>query len=114
MKKSLVYIDKSAHPYRWILLSISIWINLGAWYCFDHPAALHNTFKEYFSSIFYFKINFYLKKDIDPNVFEIYFSGLYSVYSFANIFLPFISGRCRDTLGDRFVLLLMCFLITLG
>jgi len=97
----LVYIDKSAHPYRWILLSISIWINLGAWYCFDHPAALHNTFKEYFSNI-------------DPNVFEIYFSGLYSVYSFANIFLPFISGRCRDTLGDRFVLLLMCFLITLG
>lgn len=27
-----------------------------------------------------------------PEAFELYYGGLYSLYSFANIFLPFISG----------------------
>lgn len=54
------------------------------------------------------------KKDIDDEKFEIYFGGLYSVYSLANIFLPFIGGRLRDNLGDRLVLVIMCLLITFG
>ena len=40
----------------------------------------------------------------DPDIFEIYFAGLYSIYAFANIFLPFISGGLRDVLGDRLLL----------
>ena len=51
---------------------------------------------------------------MDGNSFEIYFGGLYSIYAFANIFLPFISGKLRDTIGDRIVLIMMCFLITIG
>ena len=52
--------------------------------------------------------------DIDPDVFEIYFAGLFSIYAFANIFLPFINGGLRDIIGDRFVILMNSVLIILG
>ena len=39
---------------------------------------------------------------------------MYSVYAFANIFLPFISGGFRDVLGDRFVMIMLSVLVVLG
>ena len=51
---------------------------------------------------------------MDGDLFEIYFGGLYSVYAFANIFLPFISGGFRDLLGDRFVIIMLGLLVVLG
>ena len=51
---------------------------------------------------------------MDPDLFEIYFSGLYSVQSFFNIFLPFVSGRFRDTLGDKFAVIMMASLVPVG
>jgi len=55
-----------------------------------------------------------LCRDIDGDIFEIYFGGLYSIYAFANIFLPFISGGFRDVMGDRFVVIMLGVLVVLG
>ena len=96
-----MYINKGSCNYRWQILSITVWINMGAYFCFDHPASLHNTIKNHF-------------KGNIVNKFEIYFGGLYSAYSLANVFLPFITGRLRDTTGDRFVLIMMVLLINFG
>ena len=51
---------------------------------------------------------------MDSDLFEIYFSGLYSVQSFFNIFLPFVSGRFRDTLGDKFAVIMLASLVSVG
>jgi hypothetical protein len=51
---------------------------------------------------------------MDPDVFEIYFSGLYSFYAFANIFLPFIGGRLRDIYGDGIALIFLTLLAIIG
>lgn len=75
---------------------------MAGYYAFDHPTALHNTLKERFDG------------RINGDVFEIYFGGLYSVYAVANIFLPLISGRVRDRIGDRIVLVLLCCLMIIG
>lgn len=74
------FLNKSHYTARWFLLSFCVWIVAGAFYCFDVPSALHNTLKTHFQGV------------VSDSAFEIYFSGLYSVYSFANIFLPLITG----------------------
>jgi hypothetical protein len=51
---------------------------------------------------------------MDPDVFELYFGGLYSVLAFPNIFLPFISGRLRDMKGDGLILVLLCLFTVVG
>lgn len=51
---------------------------------------------------------------MDDTAFEIYYSGLFSLYAFANIFLPFISGGLRDVLGDRFSIIIMNLLVIIG
>ena len=53
---------------------------MGGAYCFDVPASLYNTLRSHFSDT------------IDDDLFPIYFSGLYTFYSIANTFLPFITG----------------------
>ena len=63
-------------------MSVQVWIMFGSFYCFDIPAALHNSLKAHFS-------------EMGDGEFEIYFSGLYSVYSFANIFLPLLTGSIK-------------------
>ena len=74
------FLNKGHFKYRWFLLGFCIWIVAGAFFCFDVPAALHNTLKSHFSDV------------LSEGEFEIYFGGLYSIYSFANIFLPFVTG----------------------
>ena len=46
--KPIMYINKGSCNYRWQILSITVWINMGAYFCFDHPASLHNTIKNHF------------------------------------------------------------------
>lgn len=41
-------LDKSDYKPKWFMLSVSFWINTAAYYCYDHPAALHNTLKNHF------------------------------------------------------------------
>lgn len=82
-------------------MSVQVWIMFGSFYCFDIPAALHNSLKAHFS-------------EMGDGEFEIYFSGLYSVYSFANIFLPLLTGKLRDKRGDRIALLFTVLLTLIG
>ena len=42
------HLNKSDYNHRWILFTFCIWVNTGSYYCFDHPAALHNSLKEHF------------------------------------------------------------------
>ncbi|CAK85786.1 unnamed protein product (macronuclear) [Paramecium tetraurelia] len=100
--KTYHFLNKGHFKFRWILLGFCIWIVAGAFFCFDVPAALHNTLKQHFSDI------------LTDGEFEIYFSGLYSIYSFANIFLPFITGRLRDAMGDRMILLQTVSFVFIG
>lgn len=74
------FLNKCHYKYRWGVLGFCIWLVLGAFYCFDIPTSLHNTLYQHFSDI------------MSAEAFELYYGGLYSLYSFANIFLPFISG----------------------
>ena len=64
---------------------------LGAYFLYDIPASLHNSLKEYMDCNL-----ITILWETDPDDFEIYFSGLFSVYAFANIFLPFLTGAIRD------------------
>ncbi len=47
-------------------------------------------------------------------MFEIYFSGLYSSYAFANLFVPFINGALRDKFGDRLMAIILTLFCTIG
>ena len=78
--KQTPYLNKCQYKYRWGVLGFCVWLVLGAFYCFDIPTSLHNTLWHHFSDI------------MTPESFELHYGGLYSLYSFANIFLPFISG----------------------
>ena len=68
----------------------------------------------YISRVFYFYFHDYFTDSMDPDLFEVYFSGLYTALSFFNIFLPFVSGRLRDTLGDKFAVIMMASLVPVG
>lgn len=109
MPQQQKFVSKQSYKYRWLVMSFAVWIVLGAYFCYDIPASLHNTLKDHMDS----KLNYQIL-DIDGDVFEIYFSGLYSIYAFANIFLPFISGGFRDVMGDRFVVIMLGVLVVFG
>ncbi|CAD8077369.1 unnamed protein product [Paramecium sonneborni] len=102
MRQCFPFLNKCHYKYRWGVLGFCIWLVLGAFYCFDIPTSLHNTLQTHFADI------------MTAEAFELYYGGLYSLYSFANIFLPFISGKIRDQKGDRIVLILMVILVMIG
>ena len=71
---------------KWLVLSFSIFILFGSYYCFDNPAALKNQMYIYF-------------KNYDNQLEETYeflFSLLYSLLSLPNVLFPFINGLLID------------------
>lgn len=64
---------------RWIILFLSSLLLFGNFYAFDNPAALNS------------QLQLFLGHDYDTWQYEL--NLLYSVYSFPNMFLPFLGGN---------------------
>ncbi|KAJ3324432.1 hypothetical protein HDV06_006843 [Boothiomyces sp. JEL0866] len=85
---------------RWIILFLSSLLLFGNFYAFDNPAALNS------------QLQLYLGHDYDTWQYEL--NLLYSVYSFPNMFLPFLGGQLIDRFDSRYVLLVLSSVICIG
>ena len=68
-------LHESQSPLRWLVLIFGCLVLIGNYYCYDNPAALKTQLEE------------------STKLSEFMFNMLYSVYSFPNMFLPFV-GAC--------------------
>ena len=85
---------------RWLILILCCISTFGDYYCFDNPGAVH----EHLESQFHF---------LGDN-FEYYFNFLYSIYSFVNIFIPFIGGNLIKIYGNKNMFLVFAIIIVIG
>lgn len=74
---------------------------LGDYYCFDNPGALHDQLQSHF-------------KEIPKKEFEYYYNLLYSVYSLPNIAIPFIGGILTVKYGYRSMFIVFGISILIG
>eukprot|EP00386_Alphamonas_edax_P002309 GDKI01006874.1.p1 GENE.GDKI01006874.1~~GDKI01006874.1.p1 ORF type:complete len:495 (-),score=113.00 GDKI01006874.1:147-1631(-) len=95
-------LTKSGHSQRWTILTLSCLLMIGAYFCYDNPAALNESLQEHFSS------------KLSPSQYQFYFNLLYSVYSLPNIFLPFLFGYFIDVIGPRTMLLILNAFLVVG
>ncbi|GMI15107.1 hypothetical protein TrLO_g4155 [Triparma laevis f. longispina] len=91
-------LQKSQLTVRWLVLVLACIMMIGNYYCFDNPAALHNS----------------MATLMPPDNFETYYSLLYTVYSIPNIILPFFGGFFVDKLGAPICLIIFSTLILAG
>ncbi|KAJ3276236.1 hypothetical protein HDV01_005684 [Terramyces sp. JEL0728] len=98
-----VFIQPASKPIidrkRWIILFLSSLLLFGNFYAFDNPAALNS------------QLQGFLGHDYDTWQYEL--NLLYSVYSFPNMFLPFL-GQLIDRYDTRYVLLVLSSVICIG
>jgi len=92
-------LEKSKLTARWLVLLLLSLLMTGNYYCYDNPAALYSQLAQLFAST--------------PH-FDLWFDGLYSVYSLPNIVLPLIGGMIVDRAGVVFSLNLFTLLILCG
>lgn len=85
---------------RWYILSLSSFIIFGVYFAYDVPAALNLELHEYLG--------------YDNENFQYYIQVLYSVYSIPNLFLPLLGGLLVDRWGNRVLLLITAFAVTVG
>ncbi|KAJ8328300.1 hypothetical protein QVD99_000811 [Batrachochytrium dendrobatidis] len=85
---------------RWIILFLSCFLLFGNFYAYDNPAALNRLLQQF------------LGHDYDTWQYEL--NLLYSVYSFPNMFLPFIGGQLADRFDPRVVLLVFSTTVCVG
>ena len=85
-KENDTKVSKKDGLVKWLVLSFSIFILFGSYYCFDNPAALKNQmyihFKNYDNQL--------------EKTYEFLFSLLYSFLSLPNVLFPFINGLLID------------------
>ena len=91
---------KEKSSLRWLILILCCISTFGDYYCFDNPGAVH----EHLESQFHF---------LGDN-FEYYFNFLYSIYSFVNIFIPFIGGNLIKIYGNKNMFLVFALIIVIG
>ena len=46
--------------------------------------------------------------------FEMHFNMLYSIYAFINILAPYFTGILRDNIGDKFMIVFLSYLTSIG
>ena len=68
---------------KWGILILSSFLIMGDFYAYDVPYAIKEQLRLKFSSSL-------------SNNFDYYFNFLYSVYTFPNIFMPFLNGYITD------------------
>ncbi|TPX57857.1 hypothetical protein PhCBS80983_g03535 [Powellomyces hirtus] len=85
---------------RWAILILTCLLLFGNYYAYDNPAALNRPLMEY------------LGHDYDTWQYEL--NLLYAVYSFPNMFLPFIGGQLVDRMDVKKVLLFFSVVVCLG
>ncbi|RKO91331.1 major facilitator superfamily domain-containing protein, partial [Blyttiomyces helicus] len=85
---------------RWTVLFLSCTLLVGNYYAYDNPAALNLPLKRY------------LDHDYDSWQYEL--NLLYAVYSFPNMFLPFLGGQLVDRFDPRKILLIFSSIVCLG
>jgi MFS family permease len=85
---------------RWIILMLNCILLIGNYYAYDLPSALAPLLRPHLNQS---------NADFD------YLIGLfYSVYSFPNIILPFISGHLIEVVGVKHVLIWLSVCVCLG
>ncbi|TYZ68448.1 hypothetical protein PybrP1_004307, partial [[Pythium] brassicae (nom. inval.)] len=89
------------HSQRWLVLTLSCFLLLGNYYCYDNPAALKSQLQQHFGAY-------------TRDAFELRFNLLYSLYSVPNTVLPFFGGAFVDRFGINTALVLFSTLILLG
>ena len=87
---------------RWVILSFSVFLLFGSYYCFELPAALKDSLEIKFS------------KHLSADEYEYFFNSLFSIYSLPNIVLPFLNGYLIDRMGLRKVLFTLVLLVAVG
>ncbi|KAI9096985.1 major facilitator superfamily domain-containing protein [Phlyctochytrium arcticum] len=85
---------------RWAILMLTCTLLFGNYYAYDNPAALNKPLQEY------------LGHDYDSWQYEL--NLLYSVYSFPNMFLPFLGGQLVDRLDVKKVLIFFSAIVCMG
>ncbi|KAJ3183989.1 hypothetical protein HDU85_001840 [Gaertneriomyces sp. JEL0708] len=85
---------------RWAVLFLTCLLLFGNYYAYDNPAALNRPLQEYLGH--------------DYDVWQYELNLLYSVYSFPNMFLPFIGGQLVDRMDMKKVLLFFSVTVCLG
>ena len=79
---------------KWGILVLSSFLIMGDFYAYDIPYAIKEQLRLKFSSTI-------------PTNFEYYFNLLYSVYTFPNIFMPFLNGYITDKVIISFIFLFL-------
>ncbi|KAI8821840.1 major facilitator superfamily domain-containing protein [Fimicolochytrium jonesii] len=85
---------------RWLVLGLTCMLLFGNYYAYDNPAALN------------WPLQKYLGHDYDTWQYEL--NLLYSVYSFPNMFLPFLGGQLVDKFDIKKILLVFSTIVCLG
>ncbi|KAJ3382414.1 hypothetical protein HDU92_004774 [Lobulomyces angularis] len=99
---------RTSSKLRWVILFFSCLLLFGNYYvlikvnltAYDNPAALNRPLQKY------------LDHNYDDYQYEL--NLFYSVYSFPNMFLPFIGGQLVDRLDTRKVLMAFSFIVCFG
>ncbi len=94
--------SRSEHKFMLFFRIFSCFLVTGPYFAFDLPSSLHKQIQS----------NFFA--DQNAQTFELYFNGLYSFYSLANVAMPFFNGNLRDKLGDRLMILSQSMFILIG
>uniref|UniRef100_A0A7S2RWQ9 Lysosomal dipeptide transporter MFSD1 n=1 Tax=Mucochytrium quahogii TaxID=96639 RepID=A0A7S2RWQ9_9STRA len=94
---------------KWLVLLMSCWIGVSAFFCFDTPSATHEYLESQFDS------------DGQSISFETFFNMLYTAFSIPNIVSPLFVGvlaqKCGDVLVSNIslcILLVACTGVALG
>ena len=85
----------------WLVLFLSCVVQLGSYYAYDVPAAMHDQLRHFF-------------EEIPTDRFEVLFNLLYTVYSIPNIVLPFFGGHLVDAFGTAQMVLFFSTLTAVG
>ncbi|TPX71065.1 hypothetical protein SpCBS45565_g01340 [Spizellomyces sp. 'palustris'] len=91
---------EDAGKLRWAILLLTCLLLFGNYYAYDNPAALNRPLQQY------------LGHDYDTWQYEL--NLLYSVYSFPNMFLPFLGGQLVDRVDVKKVLVVFSAVVCMG
>ncbi|TPX30584.1 hypothetical protein SmJEL517_g05879 [Synchytrium microbalum] len=90
----------SSSGWRWLILILSCLLLFGNYYAYDLIAALNRPMQEWLGS--------------DYDTYQYQLNLLYSVYSFPNMFLPFLGGQLVDKVDSKKVLILFSLFVCIG
>lgn len=93
---------RSELPHRWLVLALASLLLMGAYYCFDIPAALYSHFASAFSS------------EMTAASYAMVHNVLYTAYALPNLALPLFAGYLVDAFGAHAVIAVLCATLAAG